>query len=95
MLQNLFLSPFVRDSRIQMGKKRKHSEKEAPVDVKADESAPERPKRTLFGFKDKTEEAKKEDDTPHVGFRNKEKVLITCSRRISYRFNILPFLIGY
>ncbi|CAL5340070.1 unnamed protein product [Camellia sinensis] len=36
-----------------MGKKRKHSEAEVAVTVKKDESAEERPKRTLLGWKDK------------------------------------------
>lgn len=64
-----------------MGKKRKHSE--TVPDVKKDETATERPKRTLLGWKDKTEES--ESENRNVGFRNKEKVLVTCSRRINYR----------
>ncbi|XP_051123654.1 ribosome biogenesis protein BRX1 homolog 1-like [Andrographis paniculata] len=71
-----------------MGKKRKHSEPtEAAVTVK-DESAPERPKRTLLGYKTKVEDEKK-IDSPHAGFRNKEKVLVTCTRRISFRYRHL------
>lgn len=62
-----------------MGKKRKHEEtSKAP---KEEEVAQERPKRTLSGWKDG--EAPKEDNSPT--FRNKEKVLVTCSRRINYR----------
>ncbi|KAK6154330.1 hypothetical protein DH2020_008578 [Rehmannia glutinosa] len=71
-----------------MGKKRKHTETEAAANVKKDETAPERPKRTLLGFKNNDED-KKENDNPHVVFRNKEKVLVTCSRRISFRYRHL------
>lgn len=67
-----------------MGKKRKHAETEA---VANEETAMERPKRTLLGFKDGSTEEKKESSV--VTFRNKEKVLVTCSRRISYRFVFL------
>ncbi|KAI3457483.1 hypothetical protein Pfo_014146 [Paulownia fortunei] len=79
-----------------MGKKRKHSEREAAANVKKDESAPERPKRTLLGFKNSAED-KKDNDGPPVGFRNKEKVLVTCSRRINFRYrhlmlNLVEFL---
>ena len=68
-----------------MGKKRKHSEAEAATrEKKEEEVAPERPKRTLSGWKEK-----KDDQVNQTGsttfFRNKEKVLVTCSRRISYR----------
>lgn len=65
------------------GRKRKHSEAEAVAPVKKDEAAPERPKRTLLGWKDKVGEEKESDSK--TTFRNKEKVLVTCSRRISYR----------
>lgn len=75
-----------------MAKKRKHSETEAAENAKKEEIAPERPKRTLFGFK-KSSEDKSADDTP--GFRNKEKVLVTCSRRISFRFAIIISLLGF
>ncbi|RZC62031.1 hypothetical protein C5167_023770 [Papaver somniferum] len=71
-----------------MGKKRKQPEKE--VSVKKEETAPERPKRTLLGWKDKdaeVEEKQHNGDSPF--FRNKEKLLVTCSRRISYRFRHL------
>lgn len=71
-----------------MGKKRKHSEAEAPADVKKDDAAPERQQRTLLGFKNGDEE-KTDSDSPSVGFRNKEKVLVTCSRRISFRYRHL------
>lgn len=75
-----------------MGKKRKHSETKAPVPVKkSEEIAPERPKRTLLGWKNKNEEEDAEKSEPTSSssstaiFRNKEKVLVTCSRRISFR----------
>ena len=64
-----------------MGKKRKHSETtQAVAQPKKEEAAPERPARTLLGWKDKNQV---EDDSPI--FRNKEKLLVTCSRRINYR----------
>jgi hypothetical protein len=70
-----------------MGKKRKHSETQVIEPAKKDESETERPKRTLLGWKDKPEEKETESLPPHQGgFRNKEKVLVTCSRRINYRF---------
>lgn len=69
-----------------MGKKRKHSETEVVAPPKKDMSAEERPKRTLLGWKDKSEEVKKESDS--AGFRNREKVLVTCSRRINFRSEI-------
>lgn len=68
-----------------MGKKRKHSETEVTAVQKKEEAAPERPERTLFGWKDKNNETK-ESDSAKV-FRNKEKVLVTCSRRINFRYN--------
>lgn len=70
-----------------MGKKRKHSETEAAAPVEKNDSAPERPKRTLLGWKDKNEDAEKSKAVSAFvsGFRNKEKVLVTCSRRISFR----------
>ncbi|KAE9458127.1 hypothetical protein C3L33_09965, partial [Rhododendron williamsianum] len=40
------------------GRKRKHSEPEAAAPVKKDEAAPERPKRTLLGWKDKCRKQK-------------------------------------
>jgi ribosome biogenesis protein BRX1 len=75
-----------------MAKKRKRSsDAPAPAAVeKPDDSAPERPARTLFGFKDKpdsaaVEPASKDGAAAAATFRNREKVLITCSRRIIYR----------
>ncbi|KAL0915267.1 hypothetical protein M5K25_015670 [Dendrobium thyrsiflorum] len=67
-----------------MAKKRKHEEasEEGP---KKDEAAPERPKRTLTAWK--SEQPEKQSDAPV--FRNKEKVLITCSRRIISRYRHL------
>lgn len=71
-----------------MGKKRKHSETQVVAQEKKDDFAPERPKRTLLGWKDKNEAEEKKSDS--LGsFRNKEKVLVTCSRRISYRYRHL------
>lgn len=78
-----------------MAKKRKHVESEAATAAGAanDAEAPERPKRTLLGWKDK--KAKEEDEGNELshggggGFRNKEKVLITCSRRINFRYRHL------
>ncbi|CAH2053633.1 unnamed protein product [Thlaspi arvense] len=68
-----------------MGRKRKHSETEAAAPAKKDDSAPERPKRTLLGWKDKKEDGEESKPASAPGFRNKEKVLVTCSRRISFR----------
>ncbi|CAA3006918.1 Hypothetical predicted protein [Olea europaea subsp. europaea] len=70
-----------------MGKKRKHSETEAVANVKKDETAEERPKRTLLGWKNNGDDDKSQNDS--VCFRNKEKVLVTCSRRISFRYRHL------
>lgn len=70
-----------------MGKKRKHSEAEAVAPAKKDDAAPERPKRTLLGWKDKNEVKDDVEDVHSPVFRNKEKVLVTCSRRISYRYD--------
>ncbi|KAF5207796.1 Ribosome biogenesis brx1 [Thalictrum thalictroides] len=75
-----------------MAKKRKQSEKEAPEPIKKEEFAPIRPKRTLLGWKDKVkkdvdEEVEKRSDSAF--FRNKEKVLVTCSRRIIFRYRHL------
>ncbi|KAK8633464.1 hypothetical protein V6N13_014310 [Hibiscus sabdariffa] len=70
-----------------MGKKRKHIETWTAEPRKKDEGAPERPKRTLMGWKDKEEVNKPTEsspDSPQV-FRNKEKVMVTCSHRINYR----------
>lgn len=76
-----------------MGKKRKHVEtlaaEAAAAEAKKNDVAPERPKRTLVGWKDKPQEDDEERENggeahPRV-FRNKEKVLITCSRRINFR----------
>ncbi|XP_019153856.1 PREDICTED: ribosome biogenesis protein BRX1 homolog [Ipomoea nil] len=64
-----------------MGKKRKHSE-QITADANKDESVPERPKRTLLGWKDEGEPEK--ESVSVVTWKNKEKVLITFSRRISY-----------
>ncbi|KNA20589.1 hypothetical protein SOVF_051010 [Spinacia oleracea] len=80
-----------------MGKKRKHVEtlaaEAAAAEAKKNDVAPERPKRTLVGWKDKPQEDDEERENggeahPRV-FRNKEKVLITCSRRINFRYRHL------
>lgn len=71
-----------------MAKKRKHSETVPTVSVKKDENALERPKRTLMGWKDKEVTKKSEAGSDHAVFRNKEKVLVTCSRRINFRYVI-------
>jgi ribosome biogenesis protein BRX1 len=66
-----------------MGRKRKHSETVTAAPVK--DSAPERPQRTLLGWKDKKEDAENSKPAYASVFRNKEKVLVTCSRRINFR----------
>ncbi|XP_073297170.1 ribosome biogenesis protein BRX1 homolog 2-like [Primulina huaijiensis] len=71
-----------------MGKKRKHSETEAAAIANKEEIAEERPKRTLLGFKESNGDVKENDIAP-AGFRNKEKVLVTCTRRISFRYRHL------
>lgn len=73
-----------------MGKKRKHSgvgSDTAAPEIK-DDTAPERPKRTLLGWKEKDEEQVKDSNSSPL-FRNKEKVLVTCSRRINSRYRHL------
>lgn len=82
-----------------MGKKRKRTDAAEAVTLpKKDDVAPERPARTLLGWKDKNEannevEVKGNGDSPF--FRNKEKVLVTCSRRIIYRYlqNTHPYVV--
>lgn len=82
-----------------MGKKRKHSDAAEAVAVpKKDDAAPERPARTLLGWKDKNEinddvEVKENGYSPV--FRNKEKVLVTCSRRIIYRYKPQTLIYPY
>ncbi|KAL6199194.1 hypothetical protein ACLB2K_028980 [Fragaria x ananassa] len=71
-----------------MAKKRKHSETEA-APQKKEEVAPERPKRTLLGWKDKKNNDRATPTESSPVFRNKEKVLVTCSRRINYRYRHL------
>lgn len=74
-----------------MAKKRKRTD--APAEAagaeKPDDSASARPERTLFGFKDPASDAEPAasagDGAAVAPFRNREKVLITCSRRITYR----------
>jgi len=75
-----------------MAKKRKRSNPAEAV-PKKEEAAPERPARTLLGWKEKDKvsdevEVKNNDDST-VFFRNKEKVLVTCSRRIVYRYKTI------
>lgn len=80
-----------------MAKKRKRTDAPAKAAVaeKPDDSAPERPPRTLFGFKEPAPDAEPASEAAGSAaaapFRNKEKVLITCSRRITYRW-VLPVL---
>ncbi|XP_068642714.1 ribosome biogenesis protein BRX1 homolog 2-like [Aristolochia californica] len=69
-----------------MGKKRKHGEAVPPEYPQKEEVAPVRPKRTLLGWKDKEEVESKSDSST---FRNREKVLVTCSRRIAFRYRHL------
>ncbi|KAM1655384.1 hypothetical protein ACFX1Q_008272 [Malus domestica] len=71
-----------------MGKKRKQSEAAVP-EKKEEEVAPERPKRTLSGWKEKKDDDEVKPIESTGVFRNKEKVLVTCSRRISYRYRHL------
>ncbi|KAM1057454.1 hypothetical protein ACFX2A_031394 [Malus domestica] len=71
-----------------MGKKRKHSDALAP-EKKEEEVAPERRKRTLSGWKEKKDDDEVKASESTAVFRNKEKVLVTCSRRISYRYRHL------
>ncbi|MBA0776848.1 hypothetical protein Gotri_011790 [Gossypium trilobum] len=65
-----------------MGKKRKHSETQTAEPTKKDEGAPERPTRTLLGWKDKEEPKQQTQSNTDSSqfFRNKEKVMVTCSR---------------
>lgn len=76
-----------------MGKKRKHTETldaAAAEAAKKNDFASERPKRTLTGWKNKPQEENVEEkENGEHFFRNKEKVLITCSRRINFRFSII------
>lgn len=74
-----------------MGKKRKQREAETngPAAKKEDAAASEeRPKRTLLGWKEKPQE-NADAAAAAPGFRNKEKVLVTCSRRINFRYRHL------
>ncbi|KAL5976018.1 hypothetical protein ACLOJK_020348 [Asimina triloba] len=76
-------------STLSMGKKRKQRETDTSAALaaadskerKKDDVAPPRPKRTLLGWKEKPEGK----DGVSPPFRNKEKVLVTCSRRIVFR----------
>ncbi|KAK8358647.1 hypothetical protein V6Z12_A04G036400 [Gossypium hirsutum] len=70
-----------------MGKKRKHSETQTAEPTKKDEGAPERPTRTLLGWKVKDEAKQQTQSNTDSSqfFRNKAKVMVTCSRRINYR----------
>jgi len=70
-----------------MGKKRKHSETtHDEAQPQKEDVTPERPARTLLGWKDKNEVTNEVEDNSPI-FRNREKVLVTCSRRINYRYN--------
>lgn len=71
-----------------MGKKRKQRDAEkTELEIKeGEDAAPERPKRTILGWKEKPQE---DDSTLSPSFRNKEKALVTCSRRINFRWGLL------
>jgi len=69
-----------------MGTKRKKSETTS-TPSELSEEAPARPNRTLLGWKSPLEAVINEKG-PLV-FRNKEKVLVLCSRRIAYRYRHL------
>ncbi|XP_031478702.1 ribosome biogenesis protein BRX1 homolog 1-like [Nymphaea colorata] len=71
-----------------MGKKRKHAERTEEKEEKAEE---QRPQRTLLGWKDKKPKEEGEAGNGHRPpvFRNREKVLVTCSRRIVFRYRHL------
>ncbi|CAN6476818.1 unnamed protein product [Victoria cruziana] len=70
-----------------MGKKRKHVEKNEEKEEKAEE---QRPQRTLLGRKDKKpKEGHEAENGRRPVFRNREKVLVTCSRRIVFRYRHL------
>jgi ribosome biogenesis protein BRX1 len=73
-----------------MAKKRKRTDAsaEAAAAEKPDDSAPARPESTLFGFKEPLADAEPASAVASPAappFRNKEKVLVTCSRRITFR----------
>ncbi|TYI85030.1 hypothetical protein E1A91_D05G409300v1 [Gossypium mustelinum] len=77
-----------------MGKKRKHSETQIADPTKKDEGAPERPTRTFLGWKDK-EEAKQQTQSNtdfSQFFRNKEKVMVTCSLYRHLMLNLVSVL---
>ncbi|KAL4198206.1 hypothetical protein AMTRI_Chr03g139040 [Amborella trichopoda] len=69
-----------------MGKKRKQAEMEPHSTEKVEKEAPLRPQRTLLGWK---EMSKNGEPLSSPVFRNKEKVLVTSSRRIIYRYRHL------
>jgi hypothetical protein len=72
-----------------MGKRKRSEKAEAVAVPKKEDVAPERPVRTLLGWKDKNEnenEVEVKENGASPVFRNKEKVLVTCSRRIVYRY---------
>ncbi|ONH96493.1 hypothetical protein PRUPE_7G132600 [Prunus persica] len=56
-----------------MGKKRKHSEAEAATREKEEEVAPERPKRTLSGWKENKDDQVNQTESATF-FRDKEKM---------------------
>ncbi|KAK7407409.1 hypothetical protein VNO78_09311 [Psophocarpus tetragonolobus] len=74
-----------------MGKKRKHGDTTQGVaQPKKEDVALERSAKTLLGWKDKSQVSDEvEDNVDSSVFRNKEKVLVTCSRRINYRYRHL------
>ncbi|KAJ3679740.1 hypothetical protein LUZ60_017751 [Juncus effusus] len=79
-----------------MAKKRKQPQQPPAAAAKKEESAaPTRPQRTLLGWKDsdavapQNPNSNEDDESQTTFFRNKEKVLVTCSRRINYRYRHL------
>ena len=71
----------------QTKRQRKHSETtHDEAQPQKEDVAPGRPARTLLGWKDKNEVTDEVEDNSPM-FRSKEKVLVTCSRQINYRYN--------
>ena len=86
MFTNMLIWCFrFQNKKILMGKKRKHSETEVVASEKKDDTSLERPQRTLLGWKEKKTEAQESEPPTTTAFRNREKVLVTCSRRINFR----------
>ncbi|GLJ23277.1 hypothetical protein SUGI_0440400 [Cryptomeria japonica] len=75
-----------------MGKKRKQPEKSEEIQTSKEEENV-RPKRTLLGWKAPPQEEKDKENNANDSekriFRNREKILVICSRRIVYRYRHL------